>query len=741
MRNWNKRLTALGCCMLMLVMTACGSSAGKAPAESADKLDDVYRSEEITVEADLLSMESRLFSRAGKLYLTGTQYNEEGTTCFLAELAEDFSVKQKLVIDCGDSDNIRSIDVLSTGDVVCVRTTYGENGDSFTLERYAMDGTQKYAVPIEHQNNPDEYYFIESMALGAGDEIVLYDGQKLVLFGSEDGSKVREIEKAETSTMVRGASGDILLCSLSDYKIRKLDLKSGTLTETGTVMADRLAYSLCEGGAESTLLATGSDGIYAINLDGSEPKKLCDYVNSDLYVENMSSLVNLKQGEFIGISGTYAMKEGGNSVSMMHLTKVKPEELKSKKLIRLGATYMMGEVSRMVVEFNKKDPDYRITIEDYSRYDSEANEWTGSTTTMNNDIVTGKAPDILFLSFNMPVESYMNKGVLLDLNPMYQRDIDESKIFSNIEDALMSNGKRYCVTNGGYLQTAFMRRKVAGDRTGWTPAEAMELAEQQGIPISNMFGQISDKDMFLQTAMYYGGSSYVDWEKQTSSFDSDGFISLLKMTDAYPAKVTEDDYNVDHSADFRSGKALAMMYSLSRPQDYNMVKKGSFGDDIVPIGFPTESKISVYIVPETLMAINASSAEPEGAWKFIKSFLDEEYQADLRYTMPVSRSAMDVQLEEASHKPYYTDENNQRVEYDDTTYVGGQEIVIEPMNETDRAEFLSIVEGAHDILTMDNKINTIVQEESGAYLAGQKSAEDVAKIIQSKVSIYVSENS
>ena len=39
------------------------------------------------------------------------------------------------------------------------------------------------------------------------------------------------------------------------------------------------------------------------------------------------------------------------------------------------------------------------------------------------------------------------------------------------------------------------------------------------------------------------------------------------------------------------------------------------------------------------------------------------------------------------------------------------------------------------------EIYSIISEEAAPYFAGQKSAEEVAKIIQSRIQIYVSENS
>jgi hypothetical protein len=42
--------------------------------------------------------------------------------------------------------------------------------------------------------------------------------------------------------------------------------------------------------------------------------------------------------------------------------------------------------------------------------------------------------------------------------------------------------------------------------------------------------------------------------------------------------------------------------------------------------------------------------------------------------------------------------------------------------------------------TYDNEIDQIISEETGAFFSGQKSAKDVAGIIQNRVSTYVNEN-
>ena len=79
--------------------------------------------------------------------------------------------------------------------------------------------------------------------------------------------------------------------------------------------------------------------------------------------------------------------------------------------------------------------------------------------------------------------------------------------------------------------------------------------------------------------------------------------------------------------------------------------------------------------------------------------------------------------------------------YDNTVTINGQDIVVEPATQKEAKKWLDF------ILSVDKRVNgtadvllKIVNEEAAAYFNGQKSVEDVTKIIQSRMSIYVSEN-
>ena len=93
-------------------------------------------------------------------------------------------------------------------------------------------------------------------------------------------------------------------------------------------------------------------------------------------------------------------------------------------------------------------------------------------------------------------------------------------------------------------------------------------------------------------------------------------------------------------------------------------------------------------------------------------------------------------------KPYYIDENGKKVEYDDIYYNGANEITIDPLTQEECDLFEDfIINIKPNTYYYNEEIYNIITEESNAYFAGDKSAEQTAEIIQNRVSILISEQS
>ena len=125
-----------------------------------------------------------------------------------------------------------------------------------------------------------------------------------------------------------------------------------------------------------------------------------------------------------------------------------------------------------------------------------------------------------------------------------------------------------------------------------------------------------------------------------------------------------------------------------------------------------------------------------------RSFLLEDYQNNnIRWNFPSLRSALDAQFEEAMEQEYYENENGEKVKQPKTTWSYDDweaEIYAATQEEVDAVKHLiDIVDG---VMTNNEEINNIITEEAAAFFEGQKSAKDVADVVQSRVKIYVNEN-
>lgn len=98
------------------------------------------------------------------------------------------------------------------------------------------------------------------------------------------------------------------------------------------------------------------------------------------------------------------------------------------------------------------------------------------------------------------------------------------------------------------------------------------------------------------------------------------------------------------------------------------------------------------------------------------------------------------QSQKALQKPTYRDENGNEIEYEDTFYINGEEIPLPPLSQEQLDQVINFVLSVDRAYYYNEDVLNIVNEEMGAFYTGQKSARDVANVIQSRAQIFVDEN-
>jgi len=193
----------------------------------------------------------------------------------------------------------------------------------------------------------------------------------------------------------------------------------------------------------------------------------------------------------------------------------------------------------------------------------------------------------------------------------------------------------------------------------------------------------------------------------------------------------------------RNDKALLSELYMSNFRDYARAKHAEFGDDITLVGNPSADGTGARMYTSMSYAILETSDCKDVCWDIIKDVFSEENQtSEYMYEFPATKTALNKLLDESMEKPYYTDENGNKHEYDDTYYMGGEEVTVKPLTQEERdfmEEYVSNLKpGAY---YYDDDIDSIIMEEIEAYFKGDKTAEAAAETIQNRVSILISEQS
>ena len=91
------------------------------------------------------------------------------------------------------------------------------------------------------------------------------------------------------------------------------------------------------------------------------------------------------------------------------LTKTKASEVKQKEVITYGTLWLDYELRKSIIDFNKTNEEYHISVKEYGTDDYEA-----GLTQFNADITSNNCPDMIDLS-NVNFSQYASKGIFEDL--------------------------------------------------------------------------------------------------------------------------------------------------------------------------------------------------------------------------------------------------------------------------------------------------------------------------------------
>lgn len=495
------------------------------------------------------------------------------------------------------------------------------------------------------------------------------------------------------------------------------------------------------------LLVNDGTRLWKYDLATETAEEILTWTDCDINGSYVQMIQTLEDGRIAVLSRNWS----SNTQELAYLTRTEAAKVTQKQIITLATMWSNQDLQEAVVKFNKQSDTYKVRIVAY--YD-DSTEWTetkyqDAMTALNNAITSSNCPDIIDLSYGN-VNSYVSKGLLMDLSPYLENSsVKREDLLESVLDAYTFGDTLVCVPTGFTISTIMGRTSQLGNRTSWTIKDIMEFADQY--PNAKLFNY-SSKGSMLSTCLQYSSEAFIDYNNGKCNFESQDFVDILEFCNTFETETDWDREGESFPKQISEGKILlndVSIWEMTEMQMYSLM----FNEPVTFIGYPTvDGSSGNRINGQNCYAITTKCKNSDGAWAFIESMLQHEPQKEYggRDSFSIRKDMLDESFEMAMKENGSYDENGEIMldengepliwpkvtwGYDDWSaeiYAATPEQV---------QAMRDLIDSAVAATNNDETVLTIIQEEAQAYFEGQKSAQDVATIIQSRVQTYISENS
>lgn len=620
--------------------------------------------------------------------------------------------------------------------------------ESYLLRIFDPSGEELLNLDLK-QFAPEgaNYFYVNDMLIGGDGSICLYCGD--ILLGLDQSGK--ELYRIDTVNGLGGVDGIMRLARLGESgigalvytdeytktELRELDTATGKLSDEGVALSSSV-YMLYPGAGDYDFYYNKGENLFGFDAEAGTEEKLLTWINCDVDSNNLSGVFPQENGDILCATTEYDAE--GSVNYLINLVKTPYAEIPQKTSITLACSGLDYNVRSELLKFNRMNENYRIEVRDYSEYNTDE-DYSAGLTKLIAEIGAGAVPDIL-LTGGMPIDTFAAKGYFTDLWQLIDADTElggRDALVMPFLNAISQDGKLNWITGSFMVQTLAGHSDVVGTEPGWSYADLMAALDKmpEGCEVFNLGTTRAD---IFSSFCRLNLSSFVDWSTGVCRFDSEEFINLLKFTDLFPAEFDWNNYEwtQDDSDETRikEGRQLLIAMGIVSPYDITYYKR-MFDGKMTLVGFPdVEGSGAVFSSYAPGFAISETCKDKDAAWSFVRSFLTQEYQENNGYYgFSVNKAVFDLFFEQALEQA----ESNRVVVGMD----GSASTETTTFTEADRDMLLDIINNT--MIYMDSSYNSndqltqIVEEEASYYFSGEKSAEDVAAMIQNRATTYVNE--
>lgn len=671
---------------------------------------------------------------------------------------------------------------------------YYEEGENKTgLLHLDADGKEIKRIEFSQTDENGNSFYVSSFFVDNSGNVYLSDWQSVYIY-DQDGNKKTTVDLGENGGDLCELKAGVV--GVSYYKndeakpeesgrvFQEIDPATGKLTGDTVKLPDS-AYGFFPGDDVYDIYYDYNGNIYGYKFDTDTKDKVIDWIECDINSNNINSYSILPDGRVIAFESSYDDQAQKNNMQLIVMTRVDAASVVNKTVLTFACMYLDWNMRDAIVKFNRASNTHRIVVRDYSEYNTD-DDYNAGIQKLNTEMLSGKLPDMIDINtYSMPVEQYAAKGFLTDLYELIDADADLSRedfvqpVLKALESA---DGKLYQLPSTFAVSTAIALDKVAGDYDTWNLAAVKDAMTklQDGASVFDVYRTKSD---ILQTCISRNIDAFVDWENGSAHFDSDEFKALLEFANQFPETYdwenATDEENDSAQNRMNSGKQLMTdMYVSSF--EHMLYQLTGYNGGVKFVGYPSEDGTSNHTFQiDGSIAISSTCADKTAAWNFMKQFLTEDYQSGSNvWNFPINQKAFDQKMKDAMTEEYQTDENGNVVKDENgnpiripkmtyyttdagggvafaattetaasTVVIGGSgvnedgSISIYAMTQEQADQILDLINATTAVYGYDESILNIISDEAAAYFAGEKSLDDTANMIQSRVNLYVAEQS